>query len=691
MKETEKVQLTPTSPYRYYIIKALKILAIFIIFLSLAPRVRCLYEDQKGKFDWRKQFIGIPKFVHFDSDRSTILMATESDVLASIRARDGQILWRKLMVPECKLSHMSIIRSPQTDSGNYLIRTSCITRDGTNQTQFWMAESGLLASDRQYKKAFESEESESILTDRGNLQEDGKRHFSLSLGETLQLSADGKISSILGDVPQWTRDESLASIVAFEMVHLPKEERDQFGLRKRIVVVTDYGTIFGIDSLTGEIIWEMFDQQLATKNLEHGPKAKLVILNNSDESDHRAIILNSMGYSVIIDPITGELIEKNKIDANIKQIALTEIFSHELGRAVIVLDVKNRVHIYPYNLENEVKDNLQKYYLTVVNTKPKILEGYAFIEESNTIKPKIIWTFPISDSEQIINIQMKRIDEEVHSPARVLGDRGILYKYVNPNLIAVMTKRSHGTLCNPEYNLVVYLIDGVTGALVHSVYHPRSQEPANMVHSENWLVYSYYNAKYRRTEISSMELYEGASPANSSAFSSISRSIIKPQQIEQKTFIFPSGISGMCDTVTLRGMTNKHLIVALPSGGLLEIPKIFLDPRRPIIMTMDHREEGLIPYAPELPIPSESIINYDQSLVRIKGLSTSPAMLESTSLVFAYGLDLFFTRVTPSKTFDILKDDFDHVLITGVLVLLIVGSYISKLLAQRKALHAAWK
>lgn len=30
--------------------------------------------------------------------------------------------------------------------------------------------------------------------------------------------------------------------------------------------------------------------------------------------------------------------------------------------------------------------------------------------------------------------------EKVHSPGRVLGDRSVLYKYINPNLVAVITQ-----------------------------------------------------------------------------------------------------------------------------------------------------------------------------------------------------------------------------------------------------------
>ena len=50
------------------------------------------------------------------------------------------------------------------------------------------------------------------------------------------------------------------------------------------------------------------------------------------------------------------------------------------------------------------------------------------------------------------------------------------------------------------------------------------------------------------------------------------------------------------------------------------------------------REEGLVPYMPELPRPYDRIINYNQSVFNVRAIHTAPAGLESTSLVFCYGL-----------------------------------------------------
>lgn len=132
-------------------------------------------------------------------------------------------------------------------------------------------------------------------------------------------------------------------------------------------------------------------------------------------------------------------------------------------------------------------------------------------------------------------------------------------------------------------------------------------------------------------------------------------------------------------------------IVGLSTGAIAEMSWALLDPRRPVTSPEKAREEGIIPYMPELPMPHEIIINYNQSIRNLKGIYTAPSGLESSCLVFAHGLDIFVTRVAPSKTFDLLKEDFDYFLITVVLVMLTSTSYIVKHFASKKVIKQAWK
>lgn len=49
--------------------------------------------------------------------------------------------------------------------------------------------------------------------------------------------------------------------------------------------------------------------------------------------------------------------------------------------------------------------------------------------------------------------------EHIHSQGKVLGDRRVLYKYLNPNLIAMGTEVTPDT----KPGISIYLIDAVTG------------------------------------------------------------------------------------------------------------------------------------------------------------------------------------------------------------------------------------
>lgn len=55
------------------------------------------------------------------------------------------------------------------------------------------------------------------------------------------------------------------------------------------------------------------------------------------------------------------------------------------------------------------------------------------------------------------------------------------------------------------------MIDVVSGGIVATISHRRAKGPVNIIHSENWLVYTYYNVKVRRTELSKQLMQQLAS------------------------------------------------------------------------------------------------------------------------------------------------------------------------------------
>lgn len=58
------------------------------------------------------------------------------------------------------------------------------------------------------------------------------------------------------------------------------------------------------------------------------------------------------------------------------------------------------------------------------------------VEQDMTMVP--VWNMKCSG--KIIKISGKNAIEKVHSQGRVLADRSVLYKYINPNLIAIVSQ-----------------------------------------------------------------------------------------------------------------------------------------------------------------------------------------------------------------------------------------------------------
>lgn len=80
----------------------------------------------------------------------------------------------------------------------------------------------------------------------------------------------------------------------------------------------------------------------------------------------------------------------------------------------------------------------------------------------------------------------------VHTQAKVVADQDVTYKYISKNLLFVATATPKasgeiGTATPEEASLVVYLIDTVTGRILHRVAHYGSQGPVHAVSSVNYL------------------------------------------------------------------------------------------------------------------------------------------------------------------------------------------------------------
>ena len=160
--------------------------------------------------------------------------------------------------------------------------------------------------------------------------------------------------------------------------------------------------------------------------------------------------------------------------------------------------------------------------------------------------------------------------------------------------------------------------------------------------------------------------------------------------IGQSYFIRPEA-KVLAVTRSARGITEPAILIGTASDQVISLDKRFLDPRRPTKPTAADNEEGLIPYAEVLPIFPQSWITHREVVKRLRGIITAPADLESNIHVFAYGLDMFYARITPSASFDALDDDFNFALLSVTLIALVVGAVVSKRAADAAEENRAWR
>lgn len=125
----------------------------------------------------------------------------------------------------------------------------------------------------------------------------------------------------------------------------------------------------------------------------------------------------------------------------------------------------------------------------------------------------ITWSLAFPAGEEVLSVTPRPAYEPVASLGKVLGNRTTLYKYLNPNLMAVVTGSS--TAVVPKCSL--YLVDGAKGTILYHVALPAAQGcDVKVSLTENWLVYHYYDADASGVQstkghrVVSVELYEGS-------------------------------------------------------------------------------------------------------------------------------------------------------------------------------------
>lgn len=166
----------------------------------------------------------------------------------------------------------------------------------------------------------------------------------------------------------------------------------------------------------------------------------------------------------------------------------------------------------------------------------------------------------------------------------------------------------------------------------------------------------------------------------------------EPQK-EEQSFTFPLAISSLEVSSTDMGISSKDLLVGTTGNQLYAMPRKFFDARRPLKQpTPEEQEAGVMQYHPVLPLIPTQMLSYNRTIAGLHSIKAVPAGgLESTSLVLAYGIDLFFTRSAPSKTFDMLPEDFDYAFLIMTVGGLGVAAAAAMMASKRNDVNMLWR
>lgn len=482
-------------------------------------------------------------------------------------------------------------------------------------------------------------------------------------------------------IPERVKDAFLNK----EKIEVGGRWRDFFGYRKYVIVATAEGGLAAIDiGKRGEVAWE-------ASILPSGGDWKGVLGVYEVSKGVMGVVTTGSEY-LEVDAFEGTILKREKIPGcgSVKSSSAVE----GVGRKLVLAVLKcGKVIVLPLGAELP-----EPIYLAVQDDA-----GHAKgLKVTTSGKPSTTWTFTPPTSEIITSISTRPAHDPVASIGRVLGDRSVMYKYLNPHLISIITSNPLGSTAS------VHLIDSVSGAVLYSTTHTGVDTSKSIVSTvaENWIVYAYYggddailgDAAARGYHLVVSELFESdvkndRGPLGGALnYTSLAGAPGTPAVLSQ-SYIFPGEIGTFATTSTRQGITSHEILALLPdSRAILSIPKRMLDPRRPIGRDPNaaESEEGLFKYVPVVEIDPRALLNHKRELLGIKQVTTTPALLESTSLVFAYGGDLFGTRVTPSMAFDVLAKGFSKVQLVGTILALGVGVGFVAPMVRRKQINQRW-
>ncbi|KAI9293439.1 DUF1620-domain-containing protein [Neoconidiobolus thromboides FSU 785] len=461
---------------------------------------------------------------------------------------------------------------------------------------------------------------------------------------------------------------------------------DKLGINKLIITVNEFNKMYAIESKNGQIKWTKFirNQSIVKLYILRESSIKLppiigIVAEHIKDGNRILTLYRINGFTGSI--INNEVIfnEKDNVEFELNLLPAMEP-THLCNYLSIVNINSNNIRLIPNNNDNDISDIYYSYY----HNKNSV-SGYS-IDYSNNKKIEKNYKLEFKDQVIVQVLHNELSINKMSSMGRILSDRRVMYKYLNNNLLIIITKN-----INKDNNSFIYLIDSITGKQLYQVEHKNVyNNQIQLLLFENQFVYHYFNIENKNFNFNVIELFTSHLPdvkhVNNDTISSFD---INSPYVASNSYVFPHNITSLSITNTLNGITDKELIASIePNNHIVSISLDELNALR--VIKKEENQFNTMLYQPIIRMNEKKVISYGLDISGIKKTLSVASNFESTTLLFSYGLDLFFSAYSPNMQFDLLKEDFSKVSLLATILLLSVAIFFTSPMVRNKKLNDVW-
>lgn len=282
--------------------------------------------------------------------------------------------------------------------------------------------------------------------------------------------------------------QSIVQMILKPGHQIDKDFLNQYGLRKRLIIVSEGEVIYSLDSLDGEILWS------------HYPNPGHNILR----------VLRG------VEP--GTLEYQYRTFKDDKEVTMAQLISAESGEKLgepTLTYFKGDSKVLKLEGDQRIELDFEDH--KIYSTANKKIFSFEVNDEGvsgytiHSMKLNEVWNIKFSENEHLIEYSyhlkgfgeyFKTVDQGFF--VQIPEENSLLYKIVDSHNLAVVTKLDSKT--GPVLN--VYIINGKRGKIMakYQNHDVDFKKKINLVYDDNGIFVSYFNKKVSNTEIWVIEI-----------------------------------------------------------------------------------------------------------------------------------------------------------------------------------------